>query len=443
MYAAMCNSSISARTQKRSKKTDNIFYLLFLLCGFEAIFLNDISSSVFHRIRIVSLADEILPVLIVILAFATKRKLNTKLNFNNVVKAFMLFSIYVSIISLPQILENPHLGGFVFIFKILSFFLLLYLLASFETLTNRPYEKYIRYLLKLGVIYAFFNTIFYFVPLPIWDENTSRLLYASTVGRITCGYAPTDSVIISFLLILVLYNDFGFKYKTRIFITVVYIIEILIMASGTGVITLVTVICLYWLFCLKASKKLFVVLLSVVLPFCLYKTVSRILMQEPELVGTMELIEHRINSLLSPSKVSDYNTLEIREDEYKAAKKFVDNNLQVLFGIGFGRYTNKMEYVNFNKTVFIENQFDSLIISYGFIGLGLYILLFIKWGIVKIKNNRNKFLHYSVLIAFLYNSYTATPLYGFQEIMIFTVLLSYSHKVINDENKNIILVLKH
>lgn len=409
-------------TLAETKKNKYIKYL-FYLSGVVAVFLNDISSSIFQSA--LGLLDELLPLLLFLLAYIRKLAPNRIKCWNKCVSLFLFYSIYIVFLSLFEIINFPSLGGYVFLYKICTFFMMLFVMDRFESFSGISYEAYFKFIIILGVIYSVFNTVFYFVPLPIWDENSSRL-FLDTVGRITCGYAPTDVVVICFCLSILLQNKFLFKKKIQLLFIVLFVIEIFLLASGTGIFCLMFIGLVYLYFSkYKVKIKAFLFFCLTVVLFSVIAV--PIIKKNSELSGTMVMIESRINQVISPNKV-EYNTMDLRRYEYKKATAFIKSNFEEIFGIGFGKYTNKMEYVNFDKTIFIENQFDSLRISYGIMGFLLYLLMLFSWLKPIPKSKSFKFLLVVTMFIFVSNNYTATPLYGFQEAFFFTLILSYIRK---------------
>lgn len=401
---------------------ENCFYFLFLLSGFWSIFLNDISSSIFQKQ--LELIDELLPIAILGLAFVTKKKQDFNLNYNWSVTLFALYSIYILLISLTEISNHMYLGGYVFLFKIFTFFVLLLISASFEKWTGRPYECFIRFLIKSGVVYVIFNVTFYFIPLPIWDADRSRL-FVNTIGRITCGYAPVDAVILSFLVMAILYKDFGFSKFKRTLISIILIIDIIIMASATGIIALGAVLLIYFIMKLNSVRRIKVLFIAIALIAVIVNLIIPRIKYNNELAGSLDILTNRWYAVTDPNKVT-YNTLEIRNLQYKMAKaKYVRTDFDDLFGIGYGKYTNKIVYVG-HGTIFIENQYDSLSVAYGKFGLLLYIIMLFSWCWKCKYKAKSAYIYLTSIIILSINSFSATPLYGFQEAVIFSIFMSYS-----------------
>lgn len=407
----------------KGERMNKYIKFLFILSAIVAVFLNDISSSIFQSA--LGLMDEILPLLLFLLAYSRNLVPNRLKSWNKCVSLFLFYTIYIIFLSFPEILLTPSLGGYVFLYKISTFFMLLFVMDRFESFSGMSYEDYFRFIIILSIVYCIFNTVFYFVPLPIWDENSSRL-FLDTVGRITCGYAPTDVVVICLSLCLLLQNKLLFHYKIRILFIIVLIVETFLLASGTGIFCLIF-IGLVYLYYSKYRFKFKAISFLCLTMFFFSVIVEPIVKKNKELSGTMVMIESRINQVFSPNKV-EYNTLDIRKYEYKKATSFIKSNMDEIFGIGFGKYTNKMEKVNFDKTIFIENQFDSFRISYGIMGFILYICMLLSWIKPIPKNKSIKFLLITTLFIFISNNYTATPMYGFQESFFFTLILSYIRK---------------
>lgn len=418
----------------------NIFYILFLIEAIFILFFNDIICSIWDPyLRNV---DEVLPLLIWFLAIITKQKLNIRLNFNLSLKFFATYSVYILIYSLPDIVEKPHIGNYVFPFKIFTFFINLEIFASYRQLTGRTYRDYLKLLVYLGVVYIIFNTVFYFIPLPIWNE-TSRLLSANTIGRITCGYATTDSVMLVLCLMCVLGVELGFSKGGKIFLVILFVIGILIQASGTGTISLLILLCVYlfykWRYVsLKVVCKSVLVLLVLVCTFIKFVNIDNYSL---ELEGAINILENRFTSL-SPNNDLEYNTLDIRDGQYEMAQKhFVKTIYDAVFGVGWGNYTNKLELCgDLSRYIFIENQFDSLKIAYGYLGYVIFLLVFVeyyfRYRLFK-KDETVSFVYISTLSLFLCNCYTAMPLFGFQEVAFFALILSFAHLSLKGNNMSI------
>jgi hypothetical protein len=350
-------------------RTYFLFQILVIFVFYDGILHNSVFGSI-KNIQYVTL--------LILLSIAIKEKCRFSKHICNIwLILFLLYHIIVGVFSIPDFIDN-ELEGLRIYRKYFILPVSLYLFYHFETITRQPYSKILLYKVNVAVVYVFVNTFLYFVELPVWDR------YHPWWGRITQGYPTCDVVSLAFVLaLLMLYKDLNISNIKRTLYSIVIVLEILMIASGTGIILIVTVfvaavlqICIFDRFVNKLKNYLLYFICFFVCFFIVGNEILKTI--NPELYTKVYIIINGKIEKLTGKEVSEaVDTMEIRETQEKDVKKqHLKTLTDKIFGIGFGLVTDDSNVIakrKNNEIIFIENQYGINKVTGGWISNILYI----------------------------------------------------------------------
>lgn len=283
--------------------------------------------------------------------------------------SIILFLSYHSVVSLFSLFnEGPVEIGF--IIKPFEFVAAIYVFYFYEKLTGKKLYFLIKYIINTSVVFCVINSLLYFIPLPIWNREIFWW------GRISCGYPTMDVVTLSYSLTLLLYYPFlNYRKLIKICYTFIIVIEILLNASGTGLLLVCMV--LSSLFFVKKwnMSNVVVTVFLFLLGVLMIALFANKFPKEYE-IGR-ELIENKTAIILG-NEVTN-NTLEIRKQQYQSVEKR-QNLLTKVTGMGINYLVMDLKKIKpTQKNYHIENQYGILLIGYGFVGMFLYLLIMLEY----------------------------------------------------------------
>jgi hypothetical protein len=154
-----------------------------------------------------------------------------------------------------------------------------------------------------------------------------------------------------------------------------------------------------------------------------------------EYMKIMYLMENKISILLGNEE--EYNTLEIREEQYENAMKRNYGIISKVLGCGLSNVTYDA-YLAHKGYIFIENQYDLLKICLGYIGFTFYVLFIVIAGtgaiLMKRVTNQTKMLFFLSILIFAINSKTLIPLVLFSNTAFFALFYAFFKRVQNDNS---------
>ena len=297
-----------------------------------------------------------------------KRKLKTFSFIDRTVKVFVIYHIVLSIYSmlLPGRIEPS------FIIKPLNLIIAIYCFYYFSELTNKSYAYLFDFIIKTGCVFIIINTVFYFIPLPIFVEN--KLWW----GRISIGYPTMDVVSLAYSLsILLFYPYLTLNTYVRAIFLLIYILGILFNASGTGTVLLSLIILtsISFMKTIKFNAKpimytfVFLLISSTSVVSYLYENYPK------EFNNGIVLLENKIDILKGEEIES--NTMETRKMQYEnmVSKMSI---MEKVFGRSLVNVSNDAT-INRNGLYMIEDQYNLTKVCYGYIGFLLYAYMIIHF----------------------------------------------------------------
>lgn len=390
-----------------------LFQLVIIFIFFDGIRSNLIFGNVLTLLR------EML-FLILFYRFFFRRKLRTFSFIDKPVKAFIIYHILLSIYSmlLPGRIEPS------FIIKPLNLIIAIYCFYYFSELTNKSYTYLFEYIIKIGCVFIVINTIFYFVPLPIFIEN--KLWW----GRISIGYPTMDVVSLAYgLSILLFYPYLTLKIYVRIIFLLIYILGILFNASGTGTVLLSLIILTSVLFIKTIKFNARPIIYTFVFLFLSFASVVSYLYENysKELNNGIVLLENKIDILKGEEVES--NTMEIRRMQYE---KMVSNMsvMEKIFGKSLVDVSNDAT-INREGLYMIEDQYSLTKVCYGYIGFLLYVYMIIHFFFKAYQLKRERSVRLMLMLSaviFAANSKTLITLVLFPNYVFISLVMAYAAK---------------
>ena len=352
-----------------------------------------------------------------------------KCSFKKIIPTYILpYFLYHTLIGLVTVSFQTNITTS-FIIKPYEFLIAIYLFSHFSKLTNQTYDKYILFLLKIGIIFVTLNTILHFVYIPIWTN------YHMWWGRISCGYPTMDIITLAYTLLILLYYPISkLKPYIRIIFITIILIGYILQFSGTGIVIIGIILPFTLLFYLFSSKKQplkrDILITFSILALIAGSIISFVKLQFPKEYEQGEaLILNKINILTGDVNENEANTLAIREEQFEKIKERQNYLFEKIFGIGLGNATNDVDKLASIKSSFmIEDQYSLSQVCYGYIGLISY--LFIPLGFMLSVLLRKKLamnmrcLFIGAAIIFLANSKTLIPLVLFPNYIYFPFFIA-------------------
>lgn len=360
--------------------------------------------------------------LVLILAFRVfKKKYIFSVVLNSALIAFVSYHTVISLYTLLLLLFGGEIQVS-FIIKPYLWILAIYVFYYFHELTNRRYSDLLKFFVNSSVWFVFINITFYFIPCPL-------IVNPNWWGRISIGYPTMDVVSLSYgLLILYFNNNLSFSYIKKIFYILILEIGIILNASGTGLFLLCLIVFCAALVAMtsKNISKLILGSLFVVITMTssLISYVSNNYPQEYK--NGCVLLDNKINIFFG--KDVEQNTMEIRQEQF--AKQVSSMNfLELIMGkslvnVSTGGGLNKDSYM-------IEDQYQLIRVCYGYIGLGLFVLVLVGYCYniyLSDINKLDKIFFCLTLLVFMANSKTLISLILYPNYMCFAMFYSIIKK---------------
>jgi hypothetical protein len=303
----------------------------------------------------------------------------------------------------------------------------LYLFSNFEKTTGIPYNRMLLFCIKTAALYVIINTFLYFVEFPVWTR------YRPWWGRISQGYPTCDILSLAFVLTLTLLNKhIMISLIKRVMYSIVIIIGIAIIASGTGIV-LVTIIMIAALFiCMFEShsyilKKTFIVFISLTVIIITFGAIA-LKTFDPDLYnGLYYVMESRIATLIG--KEHELNTMTVRSDQIETMNKQHVNKIEhKIFGVGFGLVNYESKEIHNSKYIYVENQYALNKLTGGIISNTLFIL-FLCIYIFNELNRKHYELSDRILkilcpVFLAVSSFTVIPLGAYSIMLSFSIINS-------------------
>lgn len=351
--------------------------------------------------------------------------------FNISIVLFYTYHIAVALISIPEFLTFNH-KGLILVYRYFQFPMLLYSFFYFEKLTKKPFSVLYNKVVVFGVVFVLLSLTLFVVYVPIWEK------FRPWYGRISVGYPTMDAISLCYALCIVLFcKGLNFNQVKRVFYILVLLLGIFLQVTGTGFAALAFII-LYSGFVLRRKyfpsvhsiswRNAIIIISTLGLVALLY--VAEVF---PELyMKSMNVLQMKIETIIGAEDESVEDTMDIRKEQFEYAKRnFQDDILKKIFGIGFGRYN--MEDHTDKKFVYVEDQYSSNIIAYGYVGFFLFMMIFVSMLyeiIKKMKNFPNQsILMFASLVVFAMNCKTLIPLYLYANAALFALMYaSFKYK---------------
>ncbi len=347
--------------------------------------------------------------------------------------ALFLVVLFFSELGFINCTEYSILNIFIIFLKYIEFFISFFVFTNIEKITTLSLNKIINKFIEWSVFLFFLHLFGYFVPNNIVSTKiTTHFSHGYYNNRISIGQ-PAIAVfpmILSFIYLLIFENK---NRRTNIFL-VILLLGIILSVSTTGIISIVLSIILI-LFSLKKEllKKILKIILSIVLLVCF---IFPIIITNEKLNNIYEkqtqLLNTKIKSLYS-NNVTDLS-METRDTKYYIVSTQKNNILEKIFGTGvYGYNRNGINIASF------ENTYRTFLISYGYIGITLF-LIFIFSNILKNFHNSksNKFSckkeHLFLFILFIVialHSWTLEIIYIPTIYFSFSLFYCYMQKIID------------
>lgn len=340
---------------------------------------------------------------------------------------FFIYHIFISILSYLQ----PGLIRTSFIVKPFTMLLGIYVFYYYPEVTKHSYDTLFKLIVKTGVVFVFVNTILYFVPASfILDQNPWW-------GRISVGYPTMDVISLAYALSIILFYPYLQvpKLIKSVFI-IILIIGNLLNFSGTGIILLAIILLTTFLAVGSLGKNIRPIIIAAVISAISFSAIITFVSSNysKEYTDGVNLLQNKIDIILG--KNVQYNTLETRYEQYdKISEKMTTT--EKIFGRTLINASNDMEDIK-HGAYMIENQYDFILACYGYIGLGIYVMVIFSFimEIFRLKINTSlKVLLLLSSIIFITNSRTLIVLVLYPNYMMIALFMAYTRKLRNAQKK--------
>lgn len=384
------------------------FFVIIVFIFFDGIRSNIVYNEYFSMIREGSL-------LYLILMTSLSCNIKKRLIGYSVI-LFISYHLLVSFFSF--LLEGRVEIGF--IVKPIEFVCAIYMFYYYEELTLRRRHRLYKQVIYVAIVFSIINTLLYFIPLPIWNRQEFWW------GRISCGYPTMDVVSLCYALVLLLYKPNLIK-KTwkKLTFSLIIIIEILLNFSGTG-IALLPLCLLPLIITTKVTIRNMVLLTLSILIFvgAFFFVQKRF---PDELKAGMALIENKLAIMGGDDNVMN-NTLKLRKQQFASVENRHDDVTRIV-GLGLNNLTMDLDRIGKDHYAYsIENQYDTILMGYGYVGFALYLLMMVEYLLLIVYLPVISFIHKCMLILFIAiwaaNSYTIITLMIFPNMAFLALNLS-------------------
>lgn len=374
--------------------------------------------------------------LVIVLLFIEvihKQKQNIKLTkiLGVPMKFFFIYHCIVSFISL--IFSELHLipNAILTFYKFSLIFFLSISFYFYEKITYQPIEKLYKLIISFTIIYSILNIISVFIPLPIWKDNNMWF------GRFSIGYPTADTITLCFSLILLLYNKLQITKKRRILYISLITFNIIMQVTGTALLLLPSIICIYIAIILKEKflKSIItifacIILLAFIIPLIGSKFESTLGTQYE---NAKIVFKAKMQNFIEGEETNNLDSKSARINQYKNAQRFIKNSIfHNIMGAGITHFTMDANKLSKGHEFFhIENMFYVIRICYGIIGFILYIIFFLNIFLKIIKNktsSKEKAFLLSALAIILVPNLSLVALYLIQIYGVMAFIIAYIAK---------------
>lgn len=352
---------------------------------------------------------------------------NYPIKYKLVNKAVFPFYLYVAITIILSFLHCIFINSFTGI-RVISqyflFFIFIYIFQPLILIYRIKIGTILTFIIKIAVIYVIANWFLYFIELPIWNK------FHPWFGRISQGYPTIDVFPLGIsLAILMLYPELNLTKFKRWIYTLIVSIGLLGLVSGTGFV-FICIIYFSALTILKYKKQHCNIIFNykaIILPICLliFSGLFILAQKEPNLYQNISKVaENRISILFNSNNI-EYNTLDIRKEQFSEAKqKHIKDCIDQLFGVGVAYVNVNAGDIN-NNTIYIEDQYALNLITIGIIGNTFLFLFFFSLIYLILKNKSSPYptkLMYSIFVLlFALLCKNVLPFNSFSALVIFSL----------------------
>lgn len=346
-----------------------LFFLITFFCVFDGMRSNIVLNQIISPFKELS----------VVLCFIECLKLK-KIQIRYVlgIPLFVLF-LYHLVISFFSLLQGDALNlanTILMSFKFSLIYLTCVDFFHFEELTGKSYSKIMTWIVWVGMFYTFLNIISIFFNLPIWIKNDIWF------GRFSKGYPTSDTISLSLMFLIVLFNVLHFKTKKRICLILLSVVSILMQNTGSGLILLPFIVLVY-LIGECYTKKIKNVMVFAISALIAVSVVGKFLTSMNQSIAQKVedatlVFQAKIDNFVKGEETDNFNSIGARKDAERGAMKFVNTDLERLCGIGLGHFTMDEKLMN-SRSFSIENMTSNIKIIYGYIGIILYWLAILSF----------------------------------------------------------------
>lgn len=341
-----------------------LFFLITFFCVFDGMRSNIVLNQIISPLKELS-------IVLCFIECLKLKKIQMKYVLGIPLFSLFLYHILISVVSLLQgdslNLANTILMSFKFsliYFTCVAFY-------HFEELTGKPYSRVLTWVVWVGLFYTFLNIISVFVNLPIWIKNDIWF------GRFSKGYPTSDTISLSLMFLIVLFNALHFKTKKRICFILLSVVSIMMQNTGSGLILLPFIVLVYIIgecYTRKVKNVMvfaFSLLIAVAIVGKFLTSMNQSVAQKVE--DATLVFQAKIDNFIKGEETDNFNSIEARKDAERDAMKFVHTDWEKLCGIGLGHFTMDEKLMN-SRAFSIENMTSNIKVIYGYIGIILYWL---------------------------------------------------------------------
>lgn len=325
-----------------------------------------------------------------------------------------IMMIYVTLlfpISFFTALRTDLYWGIGLHYKLIQFFMLMFIYYYYEEATGRKYESLFRLFVNTAIVFVFFNTISYFYHFPFMEG------FRMYPGRISSGYPTMDAqMLCAALLINMLLMPRATPWM-HIFKNIVLFCGIFLQFTGTGIASLGFIIVFYLAYAYfcdhnNRSANVLSILGSIALSAMALAIAFTVFKDEFQI--SYSLLTSKLQSILF---MTGNVTLDIRENQLETIMALQKNLFDQLFGIGFA------------VQLAIENEYYILLTSIGYIGLGLFfIFLFRKLYLGWINRDNIGTALFTGTMLFVLSSYTNVSHYLLPVASSYALIFAFAQK---------------
>lgn len=324
----------------------------------------------------------------IILLFIQCIKCNVKIKESLYFPFWMLWG-YILIVGFVSVCNSDKVSMSNTILNILKFsmfFMLTICFMNFKKLTSRPLIYVYKKIVFFSICYCCLNILSVFMTLPIWQQQ--EMWY----GRFGMGYPTTDTISLCMALIILLFKGCYFNYgKVKMFFIIVLInVGIIMQVTGTAIIVLPAIWCVYLVYKVFISKKWIEASIVVSLLLLCGSAINQLLSKElgERYEAASLLIDVKIRNFYKDEDVDNFDSKQARKDQFSSAqKRFIgDNEVRTLFGCGIHQFTMNQSLMS-ERYFHVENMFLLFVLCFGYWGTFLFIYCFLYMCVKTFSNS--------------------------------------------------------